>query len=210
MNTLRLASQSIARRRSSGFTLLELLVVMVIIGVLATLVSLAVSGRAVDDRMQAESRRLEELLRLASDEAQAKGLELGFRQTTEGFEFLTPDTDSPRWIVVAEGMFRPRQIAEPFYLELRVDGRLLRPAVSVAPGPTKNEEEESESSKNRNSRASDKNDDSTRVEPQLLILSSGEMTAFTLDLKLKDHPQFYRVEGSELGQLSSGRQEERS
>lgn len=184
---------------------------MVIIGVLATLVSLAVSGRAVDDRMQAESRRLEELLRLASDEAQAKGLELGFRQTTEGFEFLTPDTDSPRWVVVAEGMFRPRQIAEPFYLELRVDGRLLRPAISVAPEPTKNEEEEeeSETSKDRNSQASDKKDDSTRVEPQLLILSSGEMTAFTLDLKLKDHPQFYRVEGSELGQLTSARQEER-
>lgn len=180
---------------------------MVIIGVLATLVSLAVSGRAVDDRMQAESRRLEELLRLASDEAQAKGLELGFRQTTEGFEFLTPDTDSARWVVVAEGMFRPRQIAAPFYLELRVDGRLLRPAAPVAPEQLEDQERDAASD---NRQAARKKDDSSRIEPQLLILSSGEMTAFTLDLKLKDHPQFYRVEGSELGQLGSGRQEERS
>ena len=59
--------------RAEGFTLLEILVVMVIIGVLATMVSLSISGRAVDDRMQAESRRVEELLRLASDQAQALG-----------------------------------------------------------------------------------------------------------------------------------------
>lgn len=180
---------------------------MVIIGVLATLVSLAVSGRAVDDRMQAESRRLEELLRLASDEAQAKGLELGFRQTTEGFEFLTPDTDSPRWVVVAEGMFRPRQIAEPFYLELRVDGRLLRPAVSVA---AETVAEDKTDTAPDSGQSAIQQDAAKRIEPQLLILSSGEMTAFTLDLKLKDHPQFYRVEGSELGQLSSGRREDRS
>lgn len=200
MPILRIDSQRRPRRRPSGFTLLELLVVMVIIGVLATLVSLAVSGRAVDDRMQAESRRMEELLRLASDEAQAKGLELGFRQTTEGFEFLTPDTDSPRWIVVADGMFRPRQVPAPFFLELRVDGRLLRPSPPSAKLDAEKDKEKEDPRK--------KEDPSKRIEPQVLILSSGEMTAFTLDLKLKGNPQFYRVEGSELGELKSQRQVE--
>lgn len=186
--------------QSSGFTLLELLVVMVIIGVLATLVSLSVSGRAVDDRMHAESRRLEELLRLASDEAQAKGLELGFRQTTEGFEFLTPDSESARWVVLADGIFRPRQVPEPFYLELRVEGRVLRP---VAPAASPDDEAQAATGEARK-------DDERRIEPQVLILSSGEMTAFTLDLKLKDHAQFYRVEGSELGELKLQRQEDKS
>lgn len=198
-----LDSRSITQRfrqgHSAGFTLLELLVVMLIIGVLATMVSLSVSGRAADDRMQAESRRLEELLRLASDEAQAKGLELGFRQTTEGFEFLTPDSESGAWAVLAEGMFRPRQVQEPFFLELRVDGRLLRPATAV---PKVEDEDEEDAAPGRASV-----DKTLRVEPQILILSSGEMTPFTLDLKLKDMTQFYRVEGNEMGELKSQREQ---
>lgn len=177
--------------RPAGFTLLELLVVIVIIGVLATLVSLSVSGRAVDDRMQAESRRLEQLLQLATDESQAKGLELGFRVTTEGVEFLAPDGRSGQWSVIEEGLFRPRTIASPFGLELRIDGRLQRPAVPVnseSPAPTALEL-----------------DEERRVEPQVLILSSGEVTAFTLDVLLPDNPAVYRVEGTALGQFSTAR-----
>lgn len=189
-----------------GFTLLEILVVMVVIGVLATLVSLSVSGRAVDDRMQAESRRLEQLLRLASDEAQAKGVELGFRQTVEGFEFLTPDTSSGRWTVLQDGLFRPRQVEEPFYLELRVDGRVVKPAAAFKP-PTEAQREQATESDAAD--AASRREDDNALEPQVLILSSGEITAFTLDLRLRDQPLYYRVEGNTLGELSSARVEER-
>lgn len=198
--------RTVARRRAAGFTLLEILVVMVVIGVLATLVSLSVSGRAVDDRMQAESRRLEELLRLASDEAQAKGVELGFRQTTEGFDFLTPDSSSGQWTVLPDGLFRPRQIEEPFYLELRVDGRVVKPAAVAVRDDT---EDDDTDEKPETGLASAARGEETRLEPQLLILSSGEMTAFTLDLRLRDQPLYYRVEGNSLGELSSQRVEER-
>lgn len=194
-----------------GFTLLEILVVMVIIGVLASLVSLSVSSRAVDDRLQAESRRVEQLLRLASDEAQAKGLEIGFRQTTEGFEFLAPDAGGARWDVIRDGLFRPRQIAEPFYLELRVDGRLMKPA-APAPAPKRKDradaeqdEDEDRSAAPSSTRPAAREQDRDRLEPQVLILSSGEITPFTLDLRLRDTPLAYRVEGSTLGEFSSAR-----
>lgn len=192
-----------------GFTLLEILVVMVVIGVLATLVSLSVSGRAVDDRMQAESRRLEHLLRLASDEAQAKGVELGFRQTVEGFEFLTPDTSSGRWTVLQDGLFRPRQVEEPFYLELRVDGRVVKPAPVFKPPTEAQREQATESDAADAADAASRRKDENELEPQVLILSSGEITAFTLDLRLRNQPLYYRVEGNTLGELSSARVEER-
>lgn len=195
--------RTVARYRATGFTLLEILVVMVVIGVLATLVSLSVSGRAVDDRMQSESRRLEELLRLASDEAQAKGLELGFRLTTEGFDFLTPDEAGNQWSVLQDGLFRPRQIAAPFYLELRVEGRLLKPQLPAPPPRTDEDGKDS-----ANAAARKPASDAKAPEPQLLILSSGEMTAFTLDLRLRDRVLMYRVEGNALGELSSQRIEE--
>lgn len=188
---------------SRGFTLLELLVVMVIIGVLATMVSLAVGGRAVDDRLQAESRRLEELFRLASDEAQAKGLEFGFRQTEDGFEFLVPDGQTGVWEVVSDGLFRPRQIPAPFVLQLRVDGRLLKPVKSE---PAQTQAKEGVDALDPVKRA----DDSQRIEPQILILSTGEMTPFTLDLRLPDAPDSYRVEGNALGELALARVEDKS
>lgn len=177
--------------RERGFTLLEILVVMVIIGVLASMVGLSVSGRAVDDRLQAESRRLEHLMQLAADEAQAKGLELGFRVTTAGIEFLVPDTLSGQWSVVGEGPFRPRSVPDPFELQLRIDGRLQTPAAAFDPDAP------------RRAARLDLDDDA-RIEPQVLILSSGEVTAFTLDLLLPDSESAYRVEGNALGQFSSG------
>lgn len=183
---------------------------MVIIGVLASLVSLSVGGRAVDDRMQAESRRVEELLRLASDEAQALGLEIGFRHTTKGFEFLTPDVSSGDWKVIEDGTFRRREVPEPFYLELRVDGRLVKP---VPPAPVEQEDKNKDKNKddgdfkNAASSRKSRDEDDEALQPQVLILSTGEMTAFTLDLKLEDLPTAYRVEANAMGELTSQRVE---
>ena len=181
-----------------GFTLIEVLVVLLIIGVLATLVSLSVSGRAVDDRMEAETRRLERLMQLAADEAQAKGLELGFRITDEGLEFLSPNNGGSGWAVVQEGLFRPREIPPPMQLELHIDGRRQKPVQT-------SDDEASTSVRGLDL------DQSERIEPQVLILSSGEVTPFTLDVVLPENPAFYRVEGNALGQFHYERlQRERS
>ena len=58
-----------------GFTLIEIMVVMVIIGIMALMIGLSVGNRSSEDRMEAEARRIQQLLQFASDEAQAKGLE---------------------------------------------------------------------------------------------------------------------------------------
>lgn len=192
---------------SAGFTLIEILIVMVIIAVLAGLVSLSVSGRAVDDRMEAESRRLEQLFRIASDEAQAKGVELGFRHTPQGFEFVTPDSSSGRWRLLEDGMFRPRDVLAPFYLELRIDGRVVAP-VAPAPHQAKDDDQEDDDRAEKSTSRQDEEEErkkSEATQPQVLILSTGEMTAFTLDLKLKELPTFYRLEGNALGELHSQR-----
>lgn len=197
-------------RTGAGFTLLEILVVMVIIAVLAGLVSLSVSGRAVDDRMEAEARRLEQLIRIASDEAQAKGVELGFRHTPKGFEFVTPDSSSGGWTLLEDGMFRPREVLAPFYIELRIDGRVVPPVPPAPPGSDKEDQAEQDADETAGRSPSGETEEEMRkksdaTQPQILILSTGEMTAFTLDLKLKDLPTFYRLEGNALGELRTQR-----
>jgi general secretion pathway protein H len=82
-----------------GFTLLELLVVVVILGIAAGVVSLSVAPR--EDRLvEGEAQRLAALFRLAQDEARARGRPVAWEATTQGYRFLVAgkepeDADDP-------------------------------------------------------------------------------------------------------------------
>lgn len=171
----------ITRAWAAGFTLLELLVVIVIIGILATFATLSIGNRALDDRMEVESRRLEQILRLASEEAETKGIEIGFRYTQEQYEFLATGKDGQWAPYTSSGPLRPRLIPQPFYLELQVENR------SVAPT--------SDAAENKDQ----------KITPQILLLSSGEVTAFTIDVKADNYAPYYRLQGDALGKITRER-----
>jgi general secretion pathway protein H len=157
-----------------GFTLVEILVVIVIVGVIISFAVLSIGGRAVDERLDNEARRLRELITLAADEAVLQGTELGFVQTAEGYAFLA--LREGKWgYAAAEGPMRPR------LLELRVDGR------PVAPLPL--------------------DDERVELKPQVLLLSSGEATEFSLDLRAHQHPAYYRLQGDPLGRVTLERKD---
>ena len=108
------------RQRLHGFTLIEILVVVFIIGVILGFATLSLSGRALDDRAQEEARRLVEVLRLARDEAAMTGFELGWRQTEKGYEFLALSDEG--WSAYGENTpLRRRELPQPLRLEVRVD-----------------------------------------------------------------------------------------
>jgi general secretion pathway protein H len=167
-------------RALRGFTLLEVLVVVVIIGVMATLAVLSIGSRSLDDNLALEARRLQELLVLAADEAVLQGVELGFVQTVDGYEFLV--LKEGKWLPLEEaGPLRARALGEPFYLRLQVDGR------AVAPVKT--------------------NDPKTELKPQVVLLSSGDATEFILDLKARQYDPFYRLSGDLLGRMTLDRKD---
>jgi len=170
--------------QTAGFTLLELLVVIVIIGILATFATLSIGNRALDDRLEVESQRLQQILRLASEEAETKGIEIGFRYTQEQYDFLAINKDGQWAPYTASGPLRPRTIPQPFYLELRIEDRPVAPA----------------------SDAPDRKD--KKIEPQILLFSSGEATAFTLDVKAENYAPYYRVQADVLGKITRERHDE--
>jgi len=201
------------QRRDHGFTLIEIMVVMVVIGILATFLSLSIGNRAIDDRLEVEARRMQQLVQFAAEQAQIQGTEIGIRTTTEGFEFLAMDNNG-LWQSVDEGMLRPRAIVEPFYVELQVEGQKVSP---VAVDRLKEREQREE---DRKQDADQADDDDARLEldskpknrpqPQVFLLSSGDATAFTLDLKLKGFPSYYRLDCDVLTRCKLDRQLERS
>lgn len=166
-----------------GFTLFEILVVTVIIGIIATFAVLSIGSRALDDRLDTEARRLQELMTLAADEALLQGVDLGFVQTPDGYAFLALKGD--RWTEAADGPLRGRLVAEPFYLKLTVEGRAVAPA-----------------------RIDPKDEEALKkLKPQVLLLSSGEATAFTLDVRARDFGPHYLLQGDALGRFKLERKE---
>ncbi|HEY6893266.1 MAG TPA: prepilin-type N-terminal cleavage/methylation domain-containing protein, partial [Rhodanobacteraceae bacterium] len=73
-------------RAARGFSLIELLVVVVIVAVLALAVTLSVAGSA-DRQLLREADRFESLVRLACEKAEQSGRELGIDVGADGFSF---------------------------------------------------------------------------------------------------------------------------
>jgi general secretion pathway protein H len=172
--------------RSAGFTLLEVLIVITIIGILAAVMGLKIGNRAMDDRMQAEAERFYQLVQLAQEETQVKGVALGLRFTTSGYQFLALN-DKGQWAEYGNGVLRTRVLDPAFYAELHVEGRMVPPAQDQQ-------------------RGGGLNDEKNRVLPQILLLPGGETTAFAVDLKAQNYPSWFHIESDALGRLREERQ----
>ena len=156
---------------SKGFTLLEILAVMVIIGIMLTFVTLSTGSDQRAEQMEREAQRLAALLQLASEEAVMRSEQLALRVGETGYEFMIMEND--QWTALADDRpLRPREL--PAGIELRLELQENQPPELIA--------EDSE-------------------QPQVFILSSGEMTPFLLIMSAPETEQRYIIKGSLLGRL---------
>ena len=94
--------------RRSGFTLLELLLVMTIIGILAATVTLAVSDSGQRHRLQAEAERLALAIELARTEALTRNEIWGLSVAPTTYAFQVYDLTEAEWREVEEQPFQRR------------------------------------------------------------------------------------------------------
>jgi general secretion pathway protein H len=175
------------RRKQSGFSLLELLVVVFIIGVLSTMFTLSVGLTGSDQELETETDRLIAVVQLASDEAIMQGRELGMRFYPDGYEFATfqedfveyydveesnqsgeqdnpEEQDQSQWIVLGnEAILGQRSLPDGILLELEIDGRLV-----ILERDDEGDEEENS-----------KRD----YQPQIRLFSSGDVSPFVVQLR---------------------------
>lgn len=163
-------------RRATGFTLLELLVVVFIIGIMAAMFTLSVGVAGGTDReLRRETERLETLLALALEDATFQSHELGLRLYPKRYEFsvydrgdlLDPKDD--KWVPITTDVFAPRELPEVFALELEIEGRAVKLERSAK-------------------------DVAKKYEPQLTIFSSGDLSdSFNIRVRSVEEDRSYSL-----------------
>jgi general secretion pathway protein H len=158
-----------APRRCNAFTLIEILVVVVIVGIVSAIVMLSF-GLVGDDReLQQDSRRLASLIDLAADEAVLQGRDFGLEFLESGYRFVEYDPYLDEWHEIAgDDLLRPRKLSQNLRFDLFVEAR----RVLLKKDPAK-----------INTGDRDKrNVNSPRYAPHALLLSSGEVSPLHVDI----------------------------
>lgn len=144
------------RTASQGFTLLELLVVLLIVGILVSLATLSIGTRpgAPDDAQDA-AEHLRRQIRLAAEEALFGQREYAVDVEPDQVRFLRYEAETG-WRPWLDGPFEPLTWPEAVRSELWLEGRKVVLQTRRDDGP---------------------------YEPEIFILSSGEMTPFEWRLR---------------------------
>ena len=167
--------------RSKGFTLVEILVVVVIMAVVISLAVLSIGVTGRDAQLDTETRRIEGLVGLLHERALLEGRDFGLRIEPTAYEFVVYVPARDRWEKMNQDQeFRHRELPKGLSFHLQLDSQtvVLKPVdqnLSTGQLPT----------------------------PQVAIAASGEGTPFRLTLQRDATNAKASVDGDALGKISS-------
>jgi general secretion pathway protein H len=119
----------LSSRRPRGFTLLELLVVIVLAGILVSLVSVSVTPDPAQS-LQREANRVGQLFAIAADESRIRSEPIVWEADLRGYRFVT-ETGGERKLLVGDDLLREREWERPLTRLVLVDGSTGQPVQAL-------------------------------------------------------------------------------
>jgi general secretion pathway protein H len=168
-------------RRAGGFSLIELLVVIVILGIMAGMAVLSIGVLRADDPAQTEARRLTALMETLAEEALVQGRDYGIEFFEDGYRFLAWDPDSGLWSEIEDDVvLRRRALPGELRVALAIEGR----EVVVRAGDRRTDQQRKD-----------------EIVPQVAVFSSGELIPFELFLVTGSVSDAWVLRGRMSGEL---------
>lgn len=174
------------RRLSAGFTLIEILVVVTVIGIIVSIGLLSLSVLGDDRQLRIEARRITSLFAAAQDEAVMQGREFGLELMRSSYRFVEYDPYQARWLELEiDDIFRARTLPEDLEFDLLLEGRMILLSAEAATIADPN--------------STNVSNPSNKYAPHVLIFSSGEATPFELRISRRSENQVVILEGDVMG-----------
>jgi len=175
---------NLARRAGAGFTLVEMLVVVVIIAMIATTVVLSVGATGRDRELEKESERMLALLQYTREQAELRTREYGLLCDENRYQFVIFDPRKEMWVAMeSDDTLRARQLPAGLSFSLTVEAR---PILMRRPP------------------------DSKDLTPQVMIYSNGDLTPFELKMERKDVERSVTLASNEEGAIEARPLQERA
>lgn len=179
----------VIRRMARGFSLIEILVVIVIIAIVSGIALLSLGLLGDDRELDTEARRLASLVEVVQDEAVMQGRDFGMEFMTDSYRFVEYDPYGSRWVeLFGDELMRLRRLPEDVEFDLYLEGQ----RVQLEYEPADIEETDTEPV------VSSANNDYL---PHVLIFSSGDVTPFELRITRQPTDQSVLLEGDFAGTI---------
>jgi len=189
----RSSDRSPIRAPQRGFTLIEIMIVVVIIGLMAAglVLSIGVTGR--DTELEKESDRAISLIKYVREKAELQTREFGLYCGDHDYQFLTFDPRKQIWRPVDEDdALRARKLPDGLKLRLIVEGReVVLKAPDEKPKTKKSKEELEKELRD--------------FRPHVMIFSNGDLTSFKLTVARDEPVRSVTIESTDKGGIEAGK-----
>ena len=182
--------------KQRGFTLIEVMVVVVLIGLMASLVQFNFSGNKPADKLKHESARFAAIFEVAADYGMLNNIELGLIVKKDSYQFL--GYDGTRWTEIPEQDWQANvTVPEDIVLSIELDDLPIEEPMLFDADTFKEKDEDDFT-------LLSKEEQEEKIIPQVYILSGGDLTPFSVTFRLNEELTFtddaqdlaYRVTGT--------------